>query len=317
MGVPLVSIALCTYNGAAYLKEQLDSLINQTYTNLEIIAVDDRSSDNTIEILHRYASDFPGRNIKVYSNEQNLGYTRNFEKAIGLCTGEYIALCDQDDIWDTDKINIMLGLIGNQMLAYHDSEFVDEEGKPTGKKISDVRNCYSGSDSRVFLFENCVLGHATIFKREMLNFLDRFNDTVIHDRWLAYVATNNGSILFVDQPLVKYRQHRNANTNILQQERVNTSKSNSVYKMQFQLDIATVLVNYPFNTDLPFKQKLLGLMQQRMHSYTSFRLAYFVFIHRKVLFYIPKKSALSKFNMILKFIWGYKIKSLSMFNVDR
>ena len=222
MDTPLVSIALCTYNGAAYLAEQLDSLVGQSYPNLEIIAVDDRSGDDTVDILRRYANNFPHRNIRIYVNDENLGYTRNFEKAIGLCTGEYIALCDQDDIWDAGKISIMLGLIGENILAYHDSAFVDEDGKLTGKKISDVRNCYSGSDSRVFLFENCVLGHATIFKREMLQFVGRFNDVVIHDRWLAYVATNNGSILFVDKPLVKYRQHRNANTNILQQERVNT-----------------------------------------------------------------------------------------------
>jgi hypothetical protein len=211
----------------------------------------------------------------------------------------------------------MLGHIGNHILAYHDSAFMDEQGNPLHKKISDVRNCYSGNDSRVFLFENCVLGHAILFKRELLNFTGSFNDTVIHDRWLAYVATNNGGIVFVDQPLVQYRQHINANTNILLQERANKSKSSSIYKMQFQLDIVKVLVDYPFNADLPFKKKLLSLMQKRMRSYTSFTLAYFIFIHRDVLLYIPKKSFVSKINLILKYIWGYKLKQLSLFNIDR
>src|ERR1700709_1166359 len=135
----LVSIALCTYNGAAYLKEQLDTLVNQTYPNCEIICVDDCSTDNTVEILKQYTHSYP--QIKLHINSKNLGYTKNFEKAIGLCSGEYIALCDQDDIWDKNKISIMSLLIGDNMLAYHDSAFVDENGNPLNKKISDVRNC--------------------------------------------------------------------------------------------------------------------------------------------------------------------------------
>jgi glycosyltransferase involved in cell wall biosynthesis len=315
MASELVSIALCTYNGATYLKEQLDTLINQTYPDLEIIVVDDCSEDNTIEILREYSNRYS--RIRLHINDENLGYTRNFEKAIGLCNGEYIALCDQDDNWDENKIDIMVGLIADNILIYHDSEFIDEKGNLLNKKASDVQNCYSGSDSRVFLFGNCVLGHAVLFKRELLNFTGKFNDLVIHDRWLAYVATNVGSIKFVDQPLIKYRQHINANTNILQQERTNKKKSSSIYKMQFQLDVITVLANYPFNTDVVFKKKLFNLMQDRMNSYTSFSLAYFIFIHRNILFYIQKKSTLSKLNLALKFIWGCKIKKLSLFNVDR
>ena len=315
MAAELVSIALCTYNGEAYIKEQLDSLIEQTYSNCEIIIVDDYSKDNTVSILKQYADNYSP--IKLYINSENLGYTKNFERAISLCSGEYIALCDQDDAWEPEKISTMIALIGDNMLAYHDSAFIDESGKLMNKKISDVRNCYSGSDSRVFLFENCVLGHATVFKRELLNFTETFTDTVIHDRWLAYTATNNGGIIFIDQALVKYRQHRNANTNILLQERANTKKKSSIDKMQFQLDIVTILANYPYNTDVPFKRKLLKLMQDRMLSYTSFGLAWFIFIHRNVLFYIPKKSGFSKLNLILKFIWGYKLKKLSLFNVER
>jgi hypothetical protein len=156
-----------------------------------------------------------------------------------------------------------------------------------------------------------------MFKKELLNFTGEFNETVIHDRWLAYAATNNGSILFVGKPLVKYRQHREANTNILFQERSNTKKTSSVYKMEFELAIMTVLANYPFNKALPFKTEMLSLMKKRMNSYTSFRLAFFIFIHRGVLLYISKKSFFSKLNLALKYIWGYKIKKASLFNVDR
>ena len=311
MATALVSIALCTYNGAKYLREQLDTLVGQTYPNWEIIAVDDCSTDDTIEILNQYANTYP--QIKIYRNSQNLGYTKNFEKAIALCTGAFIALCDQDDIWDKNKLSVMVSTLGDYALAYHDSAFVDGEGKPMNKRISDVRNCYTGNDSRVFLFDNCVLGHATLFKRELLQFMGNFNNLIIHDRWLGYVAANNGGIIFINEPLVNYRQHINANTNILKQERVNTSKNNSIEKMRFQVDVTTIFVDYPFNTDLPFKVKLLELLQDRMQSYTSFGLAYFMFKHRHILFYIRKKSAMSKLLMILKYIWGYKIKNLPVF----
>jgi glycosyltransferase involved in cell wall biosynthesis len=315
MTAELVSIALCTYNGEAYIKEQLDSLIDQTYPNCEIIIVDDCSKDDTVGKLKQYADEYP--QIKLFINSENLGYTKNFEKAIGLCNGEYIALCDQDDIWDKNKISIMVDSIGDNILIYHDSAFVDETGVPMNKKVSDVQNCYSGNDPRIFLFGNCVLGHAMLFKRLMLNFMGNFNDIIIHDRWLGYVATNNGGIIYIDQPLVQYRQHRNANTNILKQERANKSKSSSIYKMQFQLDAVTIFADYPFNTKSAFVEKMRDLMQDRMQSYASFGLAYFIFKHRDVLFYIFKKSTLSKFNLALKYVWGYKIKKFSLFNVER
>src|ERR1700753_2011765 len=102
MDNPLVSIALCTYNGAVYLKEQLDSLIAQTYPNIEIVVVDDRSADDTWQLLTGYANTYP--QFKIHQNAQNLGFVKNFEHAASLCSGELIALCDQDDIWHPEKI---------------------------------------------------------------------------------------------------------------------------------------------------------------------------------------------------------------------
>ena len=95
---PLVSIAICTYNGERFLKKQIDSLLNQGYSNIEIIAVDDRSTDRTWDMLQEYAQ--KDKRVQTYQNEKNLGYARNFEKAITLCKGDFIALADQDDIWE-------------------------------------------------------------------------------------------------------------------------------------------------------------------------------------------------------------------------
>lgn len=96
------SVALCTYNGEKYIKEQLDSILNQTKKVDEIIVCDDCSSDKTVEILNHYSSTNPGL-FKIYINEQNLRSVKNFEKAITLCTGDIIFLSDQDDFWVNEK----------------------------------------------------------------------------------------------------------------------------------------------------------------------------------------------------------------------
>ncbi|QKJ31422.1 glycosyltransferase family 2 protein [Mucilaginibacter mali] len=308
MGAPLVSIALCTYNGAKYLREQLDTLVGQTYSYLEIVAVDDGSTDDTVAVLNEYAVRYPI--LKVHQNTQNLGYVKNFERAIGLCTGNYIALADQDDIWDLNKIQILLDHIGDNILIYHDSEFVDEQGTSLNRQLSQLRNFYAGDDTNVFLLENCVSGHALLFRRELLPYFTGFNSVIFHDHWLAYIACNNGSITFTPQALVKYRQHTQANTNILKQDRGAEVKKPSLKKLEDQLAMMTQFAAYPYNKDQAFKQKLLRRMQKRMDSFFSFGLAWFIFVNRDSLLFILKKSAISKFNLSLKFAWGYQLKKL-------
>jgi glycosyltransferase involved in cell wall biosynthesis len=308
MDAPLVSIALCTYNGSKYLREQLDTLVNQSHPNLEIIVVDDGSTDDTLQILHEYTERH--NFIKIHVNPQNLGYIKNFEKAISLTTGSYIALADQDDIWALKKIELLLKGIGDYMLVYHDSEFVDEQGNSLNKKLSQYRNFYAGNNANVFLLENCISGHALLFKRGLLQYFTGFNNIIFHDHWLAYMACNNGGITYIDQSLVKYRQHTQANTNILRQDRGEIKKKESLAKIEEQLAQMDAFASYAHNKDDAFKQKLLTLMQRRMQSYFSFGLAWFIYSNRDILLFIQKKSAASKFNFSLKFAWGYKLKQL-------
>ncbi len=306
---PLVSIALCTYNGGPYIRQQLDTLVGQTYANIELVVVDDCSTDDTVAILKEYAAKYP--QVKLHHNPGNLGYIKNFEKAISLTQGQLIALADQDDIWDTDKIRLMVNGIGDNMMLYHDSEFIDEEGQPMNKKVSDIRNFYSGDDSRVFLFENCVSGHCMLFKRQLVNYLTGFNKVIIHDWWLAYIACNVGSIAYLPQALVQYRQHQKASTNILRQNRGQAQTENKgLEKIESQYNITRQFAAYPYNNHNEFKQKLFMLMEDRMHSYFAFGLVWFMFINKDTLLYIQKKSAISKFNFIVKQVWGYKFKKL-------
>src|SRR5271155_1786606 len=104
--VPLVSIVLGTYNGEAFIKEQILSVLAQTYTSFEVIAIDDGSSDGTVSILREYAA--RDQRIRVIANERNLGFVRNFEKGCSLAKGKFIALCDQDDYWFPEKVAKMV-----------------------------------------------------------------------------------------------------------------------------------------------------------------------------------------------------------------
>jgi glycosyltransferase involved in cell wall biosynthesis len=130
---PLVSIALCTYNGEKYLSAQLDTLIAQTYINFEIVAVDDCSTDNSFQILEEYSKKYPC--IRISRNQHNLGYVKNFEATLKLCKGSLIALCDQDDLWDKTKIELQVNAIDCNVLVYHDSEFINETGETMNKKM--------------------------------------------------------------------------------------------------------------------------------------------------------------------------------------
>ena len=151
---PLISIALCTYNGAVFLPVQMDSLLAQDWESLEIVVVDDGSIDGTREILLDYASRDP--RISLHFNEHNLGFLLNFQKAFSLTRGEFIAPCDQDDWWHPDKLRGLHAAIGNRALAYCDSLLVDSAGGSMGRRVSDVILMYQGTDPAAFVFGNCV-----------------------------------------------------------------------------------------------------------------------------------------------------------------
>ncbi|SMC72781.1 glycosyltransferase family 2 protein [Pedobacter nyackensis] len=308
MQTPLISIALCTYNGENYLIEQLDSLVNQDYPNLEIIVTDDRSSDQTVSIIQDYITKFPF--VKLYQNAENLGYIKNFEKAIQLCSGDFIALSDQDDIWALDKISKMVDHIGDNLLIYHDSEFINDDGETMNKRMSDIIHMYAGNDFRPFLFFNSVSGHACLFKKELVEQGSLpFPKGVFHDRWLAYTATNMGSIAYLNLPLVKYRQHDNSDTNILKLERKNISTAvTGNRKIQNTIVELETLLKFKHNKDPDFVAQLLQLYRQRLTSYICFSLVILMYKNFSALLYTSNKSTLSKLNFVFKHLWGGKLK---------
>jgi glycosyltransferase involved in cell wall biosynthesis len=200
---PLVSIAMCTYNGERFLREQLDSLIAQDYPNLEIVIVDDCSTDSTFEILRQYEAEHP--HIRLFQNDQNIGFKQNFEKAMSLCTGEFIALCDQGDVWFPHKISTLAKQIGQNSLIYSQVQLIDGNEHKLEKAFPNMnlleRRCPLG-----LLFRNCMT--ACIFKRNMLEkALLIPKDFIFHDHWIAFVASTLYGLKIHYEFLSLYRQH--------------------------------------------------------------------------------------------------------------
>ena len=146
--------------------------------------------------------------FRVYSNTRNLGYVKNFEKAANLCKGQFIAFCDQDDVWDTSKIETLVGGIGSYSLIHSDAALIDEAGAllfPSHSSYSHRRVRPAGFID--LLMNNQVTGCTCLFKRDILGKAGCFPDKLPHDHWIALVAYENGGITYTPKCLTLYRQH--------------------------------------------------------------------------------------------------------------
>ncbi len=200
-----VAVVVATYNGAAYLLAQLESIAQQTHTPVQIIIVDDASSDDTVRIAHAFAAQHP--EVMVVQNETRLGYIKNFEKGMLLATANYVALSDQDDIWVPHKLEKLLANIGGQMLAYSDSELIDANGHLLHQKMSSIKNQLAYHTPIMYAIGAWAPGHAMLFKKELIDKAVPFPALVTHDFWLGFVATCYSKVVYVNEPLVHYRQH--------------------------------------------------------------------------------------------------------------
>ena len=207
--LPLVSVALCVYNGERYLREQLESILAQEGVRLEIVCVDDRSTDGSLALLQEYALRDP--RFRVFENESNLGHLRSFEKCMALCSAPLIAPSDQDDIWEPSKLRRLCAAMGDADLAYCDSAYIDGEGRPLGRSISDDLDAmHSGRDPLCYVFQNTVSGHALLVRREVFDACLPFPELLYHDWWLAMCAASRNGVVYVDEPLVRFRRHVSA-----------------------------------------------------------------------------------------------------------
>jgi glycosyltransferase involved in cell wall biosynthesis len=213
-----ISVALCSHNGAAFIEAQLLSILGQTAPPAEIVLSDDASTDDTVAIAQRVMRGRPNVTLTVLQNSIALGVTANFESAIRACTGDLIALCDQDDVWHPDRLARVVGEFETRAeldLVFTDARLVDSLGADLGRTLfgvlelsaADKAAVHAGNGFAVFIRRNIATGATTMLRRRLLDAALPFPSGWVHDEWLAAIATAVGRVDLVDEQLIDYRQH--------------------------------------------------------------------------------------------------------------
>lgn len=209
MTSPTVSVVMCTYNGAAFAEEQVLSIIHQDYPLFELIIQDDRSTDGTWEILENLANRYPL--IRLFRNEINLGYNKNFESAMKHAQGDFVALSDQDDIWLPQKISrSMEAFASDEVILVHNRSVRLENGNLDFHKAR-LQHHFTGNDTRRLFLFNQIMGHDMIFRRRLLPHITTIPAGMSYDWWIAVTATTLGKVANVEEYLVHHRIHGNNN----------------------------------------------------------------------------------------------------------
>ncbi|MGH8082867.1 MAG: glycosyltransferase family 2 protein [Lysobacter sp.] len=223
------TVVLCTYNGAKYLPQQLDSLLAQSRIPDRIVITDDASSDATWSLLEAFAvrARDAGIEVALQRNPHNLGYLRNFEAALREAGDGIVFLCDQDDVWDPDKLAEFVEQFrrrpGLRML-HSDSRLIDGDGRALGQRMfqtlevsaGELAAIHAGQGFDVLVRRNIVTGATMAIRHELLDAAlpipdsarpDLPNSGWVHDEWLALIAAATGEIDCIEAPRIGYRQH--------------------------------------------------------------------------------------------------------------
>lgn len=216
---PRISVALCTYNGARFLREQLESIAAQTLLPVELVICDDGSTDDTLVMLETFQAS-ASFHVLIHRNTQTLGVTQNYAQAIERCSGAYIALADQDDVWAPEKLERLSRPLESDTaagFAFSDARLIDESGRDLGGKSLLARRFTLDSINRAFtsgdpldlmLKRDFIYGTTLVFRAVHRDLILPIPANWSHDTWIANILTLHGiDGIPVLEPLVRYRQH--------------------------------------------------------------------------------------------------------------
>lgn len=205
-----ISVCIATYNGEKFILEQLNSILIQLSLLDEIILSDDGSSDKTLSIV----DDIKDGRIKVYSNEGEKGFTKNFENALDKATGDIIFLSDQDDVWVDGKVNKMVLELNKYDFVISDATYVDENLNTTFGSHIKHQNMKQGLIRTILLPR--YIGACMAFKKEVLEFALPFpkkSKYCVHDYWLPLIAELYFKFNIIEEELLLFRRHGENDSN--------------------------------------------------------------------------------------------------------
>ena len=213
---PKIEILLATYNGEKYVGEQIDSIINQTYNNWELLIRDDNSKDRTLEILKEYEK--KDKRIKIIEDKKgNLGFVKNFEELLNNSKEDWVMFSDQDDYWLENKIEKYVAILNTSSedilkkpMLIHSNSFICDDNLEIIKDEfinSKIAHKYNEDD---FYFAYFVQGSTVLINRKIIDLALPFSKNVtVHDRYFHLLAEFLGKRIFINESLIKYRQHSN------------------------------------------------------------------------------------------------------------
>lgn len=246
----MITVCVATYNGASYVRLQLESILSQLPQNAEVVIADDGSTDGTLEVI----ASLQDARIRLLPASSHLGPTYNFERALQEAKGDVIFLADQDDIWMSGKVQSMLDALGGDVstapagmaiLAVHDASFMDGEGRPLTVSTSggSVSRMWEDRPYKSGLFRNWLkntyTGCCMAFRREMLEKALPFPKNLpMHDQWLGLMAERHFKVAAIQKPLIQYRIHEKNATQL-----VGGKSRGFVQRLKWRLDLLRSLLH--------------------------------------------------------------------------
>ncbi len=283
----MISIAMATYNGEKYLEEQIDSILAQSYSDFELIISDDCSTDATRIILKKYEE--KDSRIKLHFNETNLGFKKNFEQTLRLCSGEFIAFADQDDVWLGNHLEILINNIGDADLVGGNSILTDSCLNPVGYTMQDVTGIKIDKAAPEFLFlhelyANIFQGTACLFRSTLLKHILPIPDCILfHDYWAALIAGVNNGLRYTSNPVLLYRQHekqitKNTTASLFTLiEQTLKGKKINIEQKQYQIQILNQLLKRTYDKDKQIViNKVIKYNENLLAGKRSFAICHFL-----------------------------------------
>lgn len=219
----MISVAIATYNGQEFIKEQLLSILNQTMPVDEIVICDDNSRDNTVQIIKDIQKEYKNIDIRLIQNNNNLGYKLNFKRVLSFCDADFIFLCDQDDIWLENKVEVMTQIMNedkNIKVLASTYDLIDENNNPIHIDINpkfsnkNMYKCKVKPNALVkvpferLIVENSFQGCALCLRKQVNEKFQRcFSDDFHHDWLINILASEQNGMYFLNIPLFQYRIH--------------------------------------------------------------------------------------------------------------
>jgi glycosyltransferase involved in cell wall biosynthesis len=208
---------MCTFNGARFLPAQLQSIAQQERLPQELVVCDDRSSDGSVEVVEQFAAGAPFP-VRIFRNDTNLGSTRNFEKAIHLCQGDLIALCDQDDVWLPHKLSRLSEILEQDESlggVFSDAQLIDAYSRTLQKTLGQIhkfrfsrpQDFTRTAAMELLLKHDVVTGATLLIRKSARDLISPIPDLWVHDGWIAWMLILYSRLTFVREPLVQYRVH--------------------------------------------------------------------------------------------------------------